>query len=373
MSNVYANQPVVIDNGTGTIKAGFAGGERPDLIFSSHVGRPKHQRAMASAVEGDFFVGDKAVELRGILKLNYPMKHGVVQNWDDMQRLWNYVYEKLHCSQDEHPVLLTEAPINPRQNRAMAAEVFFERFNAPSLYIAAQAILSLYASGRTTGVVLDSGDGVSHCVPVFEGFALPHAISRMDLAGRDVTEHLQLLLQKSGHSFHTSSELETVRDIKERLCHVAFERSESALETKDKGVSYRLPDHRVINVGPERFRGPEILFTPELIGLEYGGVHQCLTRSIQKADLDLRRTLYSQIVLAGGSTMFPGYGDRLLSEVRKLAPQDTKIRIFAPSDRMLTTWMGGSILASLSTFKKMWTTKKEYEEMGDSVIFRRMF
>lgn len=261
-------------------------------------------------------------------------------------------------------LLLTEAPLNPRKNRERAAEILFEKFNVPAIFISPQATLSLYASGSTTGVVLDSGDGVTHAVPVYEGFAIPHAVTRVDVAGRDVTEHLQLLLRKSGVPFHTSAEREVVRQIKEAACFVAFNPAKEEKVAADSAshVKYTLPDGNTVVVGPERFRAPEILFQPSLIGQEYGGVHQCLADSINRADLDLRRTLFGQIVLAGGSTMFKGYGDRLLNEMRKLAPKDTKLRIAARPERKILTWTGGSILASLGTFRAMWIRRDEWDD-----------
>jgi centractin len=374
---VFSNQPVVIDNGSGTIKAGFAGAEMPKLIFPAYVGKPKHMKVMAGGAEGDIFCGDKAKEYRGILKLNYPTKHGITTDWKDMQNVWQHVYNELNVVQDQYPVLLTEAPLNPRPNRLKAAEIFFETFNVPALYVQVQAILSLYASGRTTGVVLDSGDGVTNAVPVYEGFILPHAVTRIDVAGRDITEYLQLLLRKAGHNFHTSAELEVVKDIKEKICFVAFNiekvEKEDSEDFVEPEASYKLPDGNVIQVGAEKFRAPEVLFNPGLIGLEYVGIHQCLVNAISKCDMDIRRSLFSDIILAGGSTMHDGFGDRLLVEVRKLAPRDTKIKIWAPPERILSTWIGGSILASLATFKKMWITRKEYDESGKNAIYRKAF
>lgn len=374
---IIANQPVVIDNGSGFIKAGFAGAEAPKLIFPSFVGRPKHPRVMAGAIESDVFVGSKANDYRGLLRLKYPMVHGVVRDWADMETVWYHVYAELKINSEEHPILLTEAPLNPRKNREKSAEIFFETFNSPAFFVSAQAILALYAAGRTTGVVLDAGDGVSHAVPVFEGFALPHAITRSDVAGRDVTEHLALQLRRAGHVFHTSAEMEIVRQIKESTCYVLFnpQRDDShALEKSSAGgLPYKLPDGTQILIGNERCHAPEILFNPIFMGSEYLGVHELLVTAISRADLDLRKTLYGQIVLSGGSTFFPGFGDRLLNEVRKMAPKDTKIRISAPSERKTLTWSGGSILASLATFKKMWITKQEYEEEGAVILNRKTF
>lgn len=373
---VIANLPVVIDNGTGVMKAGFAGEESVKTTFPSYVGRPKHTRVMAGAAEGDIFIGSKTEHLRGILTLKYPISHGVVNDWNDMELIWRHIYSEMKVVAEEHPVLLTEAPLNPRKNREKAAEIFFETFSCPALFISAQAILSLYASGRTTGVVLDSGDGVTHAVPVYEGFALPHAIMRSDIAGRDVTEHLMLQLRRTGHVFHTSAEREVVRQIKEKECYVAFNPAKEEQAENDKtsqAHQYRLPDGNSIALGAERFRAPEILFHPEKVGLEYPGIHELLANSIARADLDLRMTLFSQIVLSGGSTMFEKFGDRLLNEVRKLAPKDIKIRISAPPERKLSTWIGGSILASLASFKKMWVSKEDFEEEGFPILHKKAF
>jgi centractin len=373
---VIANQPVVIDNGSGIIKAGFAGEESVKCCFSSFVGRPKHQKVMVGAkAEGEYFIGQKAEELRGILTLKYPLAHGVVQHWDDMELIWRHIYSEMKVNMEEHPVLLTEAPLNPRKNREKAAEIFFETFGCPALFVSAQAILSLYASGRTTGVVLDAGDGVTHAVPVYEGFALPHAVMRSDVAGRDVTEHLMLQLRRTGHVFHTSAEREVVRQIKEKECYVSLNPQKENLE-HDKASAqhqFRLPDGNTIALGSERFRAPEILFQPSIVGLEYPGIHELLAFSINRADLDLRMALFSGIVLSGGSTMFDKFGERLLNEIRKLAPKDIKIRISAPPDRKLTTWLGGSILASLATFKKMWVSKEEFEEEGFPLLHKKAF
>eukprot|EP01119_Soliformovum_irregulare_P007736 TRINITY_DN2019_c0_g1_i1.p1 TRINITY_DN2019_c0_g1~~TRINITY_DN2019_c0_g1_i1.p1 ORF type:complete len:385 (-),score=110.20 TRINITY_DN2019_c0_g1_i1:59-1213(-) len=380
--NITVNQPlqpIVIDNGSGFIKAGLAGVDTPKLVFPSYVGKPKHTRVMAGAVEGDNFIGRKAEEIRGLLRINYPLEHGIVNDWAGMEHIWTHIYSELRLQTEEHPVLLTEAPINPKKNREKAAEIFFETFNVPALFISIQAVLSLYASNRVTGVVLDSGDGVTHAVPIYEGFASPHSIMRIDLAGRDVTNHLQTLLRKAGYHFYTSSEREVVRNIKEMSCYVAFDPNkeeellESEKSTKPSTHKFKLPDGNVIELGSERFRAPEILFNPELVGEEYMGVHECLVNSIKRSDLDLRRTLYENIVISGGSTLFPGFGDRLLSEVKHLAPKDLKIKISAPPQRKFSTWMGGSILASLPTFKKMWISADEYEEDGASVIHRKSF
>lgn len=355
------NVPLVLDNGSGTIRAGYAGTDLPAAYFPSYVGRPKHTRVLAGGVEGDVFIGARAQELRGLLKIRYPLEHGVVTDWEDMERIWNHVYyNELHTVPEDHPVLLTEPPMNPRGNRERAAEVLFEKFAVPAVYCSVQAVLSLYASGRTTGVVLDSGDGVTHSVPVYEGFAINGGVRRVDVAGRDVTEYMQLLLRKGGHVFHTSAEKEIVRIMKEKTSYVSAdprkeekEWSQGLWKAEKREALYELPDGKRIKIGAERFRAPEILFDPELIGLEYPGVHQMLVDSIGRVDMDLRRSMYGNIVLSGGATLTKGFGDRLLAELQRQAVKDTHIKIFAPPERKYSTWIGGSILAALSTFRKV--------------------
>ncbi|CAH4034346.1 alpha-centractin [Pieris brassicae] len=374
LNDVIFNQPVVIDNGSGVIKAGFAGDQIPKCRFPNYIGRPKHIRVMAGALEGELFVGPRAEEHRGLLSIKYPMEHGIVTDWNDMERVWNYIYSKdqLSTFSEDHPVLLTEAPLNPRRNREKAAEVLFETFNVPALFLSMQAVLSLYATGRTTGVVLDSGDGVTHSVPIYEGFAMPHSIMRVDVAGRDVTRYLRLLLRKEGVNLCTSAELEIVKAIKERACYLSPNPLKE--ETMDsERAQYTLPDGTQLEIGPARFRAPEVLFRPDLIGEECEGLHEVLMFAIQKSDMDLRKVLYQNIVLSGGSTLFRGFGDRLLAEIRRLAPKDMKIRISAPQERLYSTWIGGSILASLDTFRKMWVSKREYDEEGHRAVHRKTF
>ncbi|CAO1602796.1 Centractin [Xanthoria calcicola] len=379
MTDTLHNAPIVLDNGSGTIRAGFAGEDLPKCYFPSYVGRPKHVRVLAGALEGDIFIGHRAQELRGLLKIRYPLEHGIVTDWDDMERIWQFVYtEELKTLSEEHPVLLTEPPLNPRANRDTAAQLLFETFNVPALYTSIQAVLSLYASGRTTGVVLDAGDGVSHAVPVYEGFAMPNSIRRIDVAGRDVTEHMQMLFRKSGLVFHTSAEKEVVRMIKEKTCYVALdpkkedrEWAQSNGRAEGKVLDYVLPDGQKIKVGSERWKAPEILFDPEIIGLEYPGIHQIVVDAINRTDMDLRKSLFGNIVLSGGSTLCKGFGDRLLQEVQRLAVKDMRIKIFAPPERKYSTWIGGSILAGLSTFRKMWVNIDDWHE--DPEVIHKKF
>ena len=352
---------VVIDNGSGTCKAGFAGDDAPRSVFSTMVGRPKVPGIMVGLDQKEVYVGEEAQQKRGVLKIETPIEHGIVTNWDDMEKVWHHtLYSELRVSPEEHPILMTEASLNPKLNREKMTQIMFEVFNVPCLYVNVQAVLALYSSGRTTGVVLDSGEGISHTVPIYEGYAIPHAIQKILLAGRDLTEYLREILKERGLAFTTPAELDIVRDIKETMTVTVSDFNEAMKDAEESHAcekNYELPDGRKILIGNERFRCPEILFQPSLAGHDLEGVHKYCFDSVMKCDNDVRKDLFANIILSGGSTLFEAMGERLWQEIHTLTPSNGRIKVLAPPERLYSVWLGGSILASLSTFQTMWITK----------------
>lgn len=203
-----------------------------------------------------------------------------------MEKLWQWTFtNELRVEPSEMTgVLITEAPRNPKANRERMVEIMFETFNVNNFYVAIQAVMSLYAAGRSTGLVVDSGDGVTHTVPVFEGFSIPSAIEKMEIAGRVITEWTQKLLLEINESFTSSAEMEIVKSIKEELAFVAedYEAEYQVCDSSsDKDKQYTLPDKRVINVpGTTRIKIAELLFKPELNGKSCKSMHALAYASI---------------------------------------------------------------------------------------------
>ena len=367
---------VVIDNGSQLIKAGFAVDDSPRAVFPSVVGVSRYSGIMVGMGQRDNFIGNEALIQRGNLSMYYPIEHGIVANWDDMENIWHHTfYNELCVAPEECIVLQTEVPLNPKANKEKMTQIMFETFNIPFLHQCINPLLSLYASGRTTGLVIDSGGGVSHVVPIFKHHACTHAIQRHDIAsGRDLTEYLMKILCERGYSFTTSAEREIVRDIKEKLCYVSIDFNQELQNSgSDSNVdnNYELPDGGVITIGSERFRCTEPIFNPSLLGMSCVGLQDLVYGAVMKSDIDLRNYLLKNILLSGGNTMFPGLKERVTKEVSCLVNTGVDVKVTAPPERRLSSWIGGSILASLSDFYKICISKYDYDEYGPSIVHRK--
>lgn len=371
---------VVIDNGSGYIKAGLAGEDAPKTNFPSIVGKSKVLGISVAMDQRDTFVGEEAYEKRGTLNISNPIQNGLIVDWEGAEKIWRHCYyNELKVPPEEHPCLLTETPLNTAKNRESMTELVFEVFTVPSFFIASQAVLALYSSGRTTGIMLDSGHSVTHTVPIYEGYSLPHAIMKIDIGGKDLTEYLMKLLKESGISFSAMAEMDLVRDIKEKTCYVANNYNDELKffqENSSKDVNYYLPDGSVVTLNEQQFKCPEALFQPSLLDKDLPGVHEMLYQSIMKCDPEIRKDIIDNVVLAGGSTLFPKMKERVVKEIGELGSSlksKNEWDALAPAEREFSVWIGGSILSSLSTFQAMWITEKEYSEIGPSVVHRKCF
>jgi len=356
---------VVVDNGGFNIQAGFAGDDAPRAVFPSIVG---HHKNPSPGVE-NWYVGDEAHSKRRDLNLIHPIESGICTSWDDMEKIWHHTFHnELRINPSEFKVLITESSIDrTKENREKAMEIMFEAFDVMSYFASNRSVLSLYASGRTTGMVLSSGDRYTVATPIYLGYALPHAIQSNDIGGANLTEWF-------AQKFNLKSNLESARDIKEKLCYIAVDYDEEMKKAAaDVQEEYEFPDGKKMIIGTERFEGPEMmLFKPNMVKTETPGIHKLVSDSVHKCDLDIRRDLFENIVLKGGNTMFRNIGRRLKREVLA-ASSAHYVSVVTPPERKYSSWIGGSILASLSTFQDMWITAEEYADSGASIVHRKAF
>lgn len=331
-------------------------------------------------------IGDECAKLRSFLDVKYPVDNGKIVNWTDMGYLWDYTWERLKIDPKDCNILLTEPPQNPLMNRKKMVETMFEKYKFAGVHVEIQAVLSLYAQGLVTGVVVDSGDGVTHLVPVFEGFCMEECVARLDLAGRDITNYLIKLLLVRGYAFNRTADFETVRLIKEKFCYVSCDQQldkKLALETTTLVQSYELPDGRVIKIGAERFEAPEALFNPQLCDSDGHGMSDLIFKVINLAPLDTRKLFYQHIVLSGGSTMYPGLPSRLEKDIKALYLKEIlkgdkarmkgfKLKVEDPPRRRHMVFLGGAVLAGIMKDQpKSWMTIEDYNELGIDKILQK--
>jgi centractin len=385
----YLKLPIIIDIGSGIIKAGISGQEAPKTIFPNYIGEPKYSKVLRSFSKDnqemkEQYIGKDCSKYLGILKLRYPVKNGIFENEQDILTVFKYIYQNLEINNEEireHPILITEPLLNPYINREKIASALFENLSAPAIFFASQPILSLFSTSNTSGVILESGEGVTQSCVVYEGYSIPNSYIRNNYGGRDVTEYFQTLLKKQGYSFSTTSEFEIVRKMKEEICFTAIGNSNSVLSNmsghfdlggnKNKSESsntYNLPDGNAIKIGEEKCIAPEILFNPSIIGSEYLSFQEMIVTSINKVDIDLRKNLYTNVLISGGNTLFKGIQEKFHTEIKYLSPKNMKVKIHSPGNRLLSCWTGGNVISTLEIFKKMWVTRDDWSEKGNKSI-----
>eukprot|EP01084_Bolivina_argentea_P044174 81319_1 len=365
--------PIIIDNGSCHIRTGYAGHDKPEHKIPPVISKPRKEfESICQAV----YVGKNAYSHQDILSpLQTPINNRTIKHWNDMVEIWHHTFEhELGVITKGAAILMAHSPLVSNDDKKQMTKVMFETFNVNKFYLIMGEVLALYASGRTTGIICSSGYKNSHIVPIYEGYSLPHAIQRVNLGGFDVTEYLQkVFLQNTamynGYCARTAT-FDDWNTIKEKLCYVALN-FEKEMEKTIIGKNFELPDGEIICIDNERFRATEIMFKPDLIGLEDGGIHKTLNNSIMQCDVDIRRDMFNNIVLCGGNVMFDGMVERLQKEMNYSEPCRFKKNVIGNDEREYQIWLGGSILGSLETFEEMWITKEEYDEKGPSIVFEK--
>ncbi|XP_069326393.1 uncharacterized protein [Eulemur rufifrons] len=368
--------PLICDYGSGFSKVGFAGMDAPLGVFPTVLGKLRHDKVLVGMEEEDRFIGDEVQKKREKLNLQYPISRGTVTNWDDMEKIWHHsFYQVLHIAPEQHPVLVTDPPLNATANKEKVMQILFETFNIPALYIANQAVLSMYASGQTSGTTIESGEGMTYFVPIIDGCPLHQSTFQVDVAGQDLTLYLCQLLADNEHFLVGTAGREYIRDVKEKCCYVAldFDMEKAKTNLPSCQQKYQLPDGQEITLGQERFVCPEVLFQTDLVGKNTLGIHMMAFQSVTSCSPTLWNVLFSHMILSGGTGTCPGLCSRMKRELSGLVSPELTVKVSTCQYSAYGAWVGGSILCSLSTFKDMWVTRNEYENMGSSMVRRRSF
>lgn len=404
MKDTSIPNSLVLDLGTSATKAGWSSRGEPDSVFPTLVGRGRHRGAMLNLGLKDSYVGRQAQALRGILSLNNPIKQGVVENWDDLELLWNHVWDKETARRrnsndsqingnavdpEDYRVLVSVPPLCPPEDWRRMGEILLEGAGVGGIYLANKSVLSMYGGGRTTGVCVDSGEDMTYIVPCWEGSPLPDATLILKMGGKQVTDRLLALLShgkysfpddtfllwkrggRSSSRFQVATRRDVVREAKEAFCRVS-ERPYTPGDLKNAAAEeqvLRLPDGNIVVVGEEAFSAPELLFKPELAKKKYSGLHELVYESVMRCDEKLRSRLLSNIMLTGGNSLLPGLEKRLEKELTTMLfkggdKSNAGVRVVAQKGRENFTWSGGAHLCSLSSFQRLWLSRQDYLETG---------
>ena len=365
--------PLIIDIGTSSIKFGFSGQEKPSLIFPNIIGEMKYPKAggLLKKDEKKDIIGNDCLKYMGIVQIRYPSVHGIFSDFSDIESVLDYAYANLDINISEikeHPILVTEPLLNPKENRQNIAKLLFDVYKIEYLFFASQPVLSLYSTSSASGIVLESGDGVTQSCIVYDGYTIPGSNKRFNFGGRDVTEYLQNLLNKKCCELKNSDGFQITKKIKEELGEVSLEGKRNNNNNNKIYKKYVLPDDTEINVGEERFLAPEILFNPLLKEYEYPGIPDILAESINQTNVDLKKQLYNSILLCGGNMRMKGIKERIHKELKKLAPKNIKVRLHIPSNPENSAWIGANIISSLGISKDMWITQLEWLNSDTNIL-----
>ncbi|GJQ10935.1 hypothetical protein GpartN1_g2726.t1 [Galdieria partita] len=370
--------PVVIDWGSNTCKVGFANEDQPSLIFEPFVSQAKPKEILLNGSNA-YFIGNQLSRKRDIFPLvSSPIQNGIIQDWQAMEEIFKYIFfDELELDPLYQTILLSEPPLNPLKQREKMVEMLFEVFHIPALCIASQSMLALYSSGKTTGIVVDSGDSTTSIVPIYEGYTVQNGIQQQEISGKHLGQYLARLLWKKGYRFglhHRESNV--IRNMKENSCYIALDyrkELENYNQGKLKGKCFQLPDDSQITLDIECFQCPEMLFHPQLVGIQSYGLVDMMCKCIEETPFNIRKELWNNIVLSGGCMMITGIQDRLQKDLKSSIPSTAAFQIFRLPDTRLSTWLGGSILGNLPSFEKICMSLQDYKERGAAMIHERCF
>jgi actin-related protein 3 len=395
---------------------GYAANMEPNFIVPSLISTIEESKADSKndIIDLNFFIGAEAGNSRLNYNVNSPIEHGIVENWDNMEKYWQRcIYQYLQADPEEHFMLLTEPPLNTPENREYTAEIMFETFNVPALRISVQAVMALCASifapkpkkkgekkasgnaqhgvhKEITGAVIDSGDGATHIIPVDSGYVIGSRISHVPLAGSDVTNFIMNILRARGEPLEADQAKEVCRTIKEQWCYVSPDivseykkyDSKQSYFRQYHGVTTRGKKPFTIDVGYERFLGPEIFFSPEIFSNQYTTPLPTLVDNvILQCPVDCRRPLYSYITLSGGTTMFSNFAKRLSRDIKRRVrgredaqfaktnyrARKIDVNVIEHNLQRFAVWFGGSVMCQQPNFLASFHTKAQYAEVGPSI------
>ena len=361
---------IIIDIGTSQCKIGSNGEYGRPYIVPSCVGREK------PTSERSKFYWNMSDYYKNINKnYSYPIKKGIINDFGALEELFNNIFEReLHVSPNFCKLFITQPILSPLNKMEKLAKIMFEYgygFNVPALYIGNQAVLSLFSKGYSTGFSLESGEGITQLVPVYDGFSLQHALEKFSLSGKDLNEYMLSLLRNIDYRYSSSSEIGTAKLIKEKVCYVAenYEKEKNKIERSD----FLLPDGSSIKIKDEIILCPEALFSPEIMGKGQEGIVDACYNSIQKCDDDLKSEVFGNIVLSGGNTNFKGFNNRFLLEMKKKVKGKFEIKIHDVEKKIEAVWKGANILSMMPIMESYWVNKFEYEEYGNVILHRKFF
>eukprot|EP00128_Syssomonas_multiformis_P014807 Colp12_sorted_trinity150504_noHs@19943 len=366
--------PLIIDNGSFYLRAGFAGDDAPRAVFPSQVRRPRHLGVMVGMHQKNTFVGDECSEIGNKLLTIDCFQQGKCVDWDGLQHLWYHTYyNECRVAPEEQPVLMTEPALNSEDDRAKTLQIQFEHFQVPSLALVVSGVLSLYSTGRTSGTVLDCGHGSTTALSVDKGSLLPQSIHKSEVGGANLTDLLLKALNERGGDFKVETErrYRHVSYIKEGALYIAQDFALEEAKTLPL-ATHELPDGTEVEIGNERYQIPEALFQPSRIGDTSPGIHELVHLSITSCDPYLYSTMLSNIVVCGGTAKIQGLPQRARKELAIL--NGSEIPDFVDYSSVCqpdyTAWVGGSVLATHSAFSKIAWKREEYAEVGPSLIQR---